>query len=75
MCSSLCQLEDPNQPESGEECFMDLTLENGKYHSIVDPHVNEYVDRVKLPEGVTCERCVLRWTYRAGKYTLLKLNS
>lgn len=48
---------------------MPLILENGNTKSFVDPDVNEYVDRVRLFDFIVCERCVLRWTYRAGNKT------
>ncbi|KAJ8967646.1 hypothetical protein NQ317_016537 [Molorchus minor] len=62
---SLCVLEDPSAPESGEDCFIPLTLKDGsKQYSVTstDFYVTNYV---KLPE-ITCEHCVLRWTYTAG---------
>lgn len=64
---SLCILEDPSLPEPGDDCFIQLSLENGETKSFVNADIYEYVDRVKLPEYVSCDRCVLRWTYRTGE--------
>jgi hypothetical protein len=67
---SLCVLEDANAPESGEDCFQPLTLGDGS-STYVLPNKQEEgpttVDlTVKLPDGLTCERCVFRWNYNAG---------
>ncbi|XP_074042485.1 uncharacterized protein isoform X2 [Leptinotarsa decemlineata] len=62
---SLCQLEDPNAPESGEECFQDLLLENGSSKHMISRDDYYVYNRVQLP-NIKCERCVLRWTYRCG---------
>lgn len=66
--SSLCVLEDHTAPESGEDCFMPLVLEDGSTYYNVTKKEFDIANRVQLPEGVTCERCVFRWHYRAGKY-------
>jgi hypothetical protein len=70
---SLCVLEDANAPESGEDCFQPLTLGDGS-STYVLPNKQEEgpttVDlTVKLPDGLTCERCVFRWNYNAGTVT------
>ncbi|RZC40731.1 uncharacterized protein BDFB_012617 [Asbolus verrucosus] len=67
---SLCVLEDPDSPESGEDCFKPLTLGDGSSKYVL-PNKSEtgptMVDlTVKLPDGLTCERCVFRWHYNAG---------
>ncbi|CAH1102586.1 unnamed protein product, partial [Psylliodes chrysocephalus] len=62
---SLCELQDPNAPESGEECFENLLLEDGSDIHPVGPHDYRIENRVVLPNK-TCDRCVLRWTYRGG---------
>ena len=70
-------LDDPNAPESGEGCFQPLTLGDGSPKYVL-PNTEEIHDlqevytTVKLPDGFTCERCVLRWTYTAGR-TQLKI--
>ncbi|KAJ8924208.1 hypothetical protein NQ315_006999 [Exocentrus adspersus] len=67
---SLCVLEDPSKPEPGEECFQPLTLEGGaSSYTIQDQSEGAHLDlvnRVQLPQGLKCDRCVLRWNYRAG---------
>lgn len=71
MCHcSLCALEDPSKPEP-EDCFVPLKLVDGTTKSVVSPDVNYYINRIQLPHNVTCERCVFRWTYRAGTYAIL----
>ena len=27
-----------------------------------------YTLQLKLPEGVTCQQCILRWTYKTGNH-------
>ncbi|XP_045472156.1 uncharacterized protein LOC123678927 [Harmonia axyridis] len=63
---SLCVLHDPSRPESGEECFQPLRLADGR--ADYDVSVSERVihNAVKLPDGLRCDRCVLRWEYTAG---------
>ncbi|XP_018560921.1 uncharacterized protein LOC108903286 [Anoplophora glabripennis] len=63
---SLCVLEDPDGPESGEDCFMPLVLEDGSTYYNVTKEEFDIANRVQLPSGITCERCVLRWHYRTG---------
>ncbi|KAJ8924206.1 hypothetical protein NQ315_006997 [Exocentrus adspersus] len=67
---SLCVLQNPNAPESGEDCFQPLKLADGSdyYHIAPDNYINplEVTNKVQLPAGVTCDRCVLRWHYEAG---------
>jgi hypothetical protein len=68
---SICVLDDPNAPESGEDCFKPVTLGDGSPKYVLPNKEEE--DNVtvnltlKLPDGLTCERCVLRWHYNAGK--------
>ena len=63
----MCVLQNPNAPESGEDCFQALTLENGNTQYNVVPEEKEIYPRVRLPSGLRCDRCVLRWHYQAGK--------
>ncbi|XP_056629828.1 uncharacterized protein LOC130440590 [Diorhabda sublineata] len=62
---SLCELEDPNAPESGEDCFKSLLLEDGSTNFTVTEDMSEVTNRVVLP-NIDCPRCVLRWTYVTG---------
>ncbi|XP_044264472.1 uncharacterized protein LOC123011198 [Tribolium madens] len=65
---SVCVLQDPNAPESGEECFQPITLANGEpRYYIQSTDKSLIVDtQVKLPDGLKCDRCVLRWHYNCG---------
>ncbi|XP_018560922.1 uncharacterized protein LOC108903288 [Anoplophora glabripennis] len=62
---SICVLEDHNAPES-EDCFQGLTLADGSASFTISSTDFDIVNQVQLPEGLTCERCVLRWHYRCG---------
>ncbi|RZB41036.1 Chitin bind 3 domain containing protein, partial [Asbolus verrucosus] len=62
---SLCVLQDPSKPES-EDCFTDLKLADGSSVYNVDANDYDISNKVQLPAGVTCERCVLRWHYKTG---------
>lgn len=64
---SLCVLENVSAPESGEDCFIPLKLEDGSDSYSVSSEEKDITNRVKLPDDVVCERCVLRWQYSAGK--------
>lgn len=74
--SSLCVLNDPNAPESGEDCFQKLLLEDGSEKYTVLANDYDVRNRVVLPQNLTCERCVLRWHYNTGEinYFLLSFN-
>ncbi|KAJ8912611.1 hypothetical protein NQ315_000480 [Exocentrus adspersus] len=67
---SLCVLSNPNAPEPGEECFQPLTFEDGSsLYTIQNSDDNskfQIANRIKLPSGLTCDRCVLRWHYRVA---------
>lgn len=62
---SLCVLDNPSAPEQ-EECFTDLTFDDGSKKFTVQSEINNFENRLVLPAGLVCERCVLRWTYTAG---------
>jgi len=51
-----------------KECFdtYPLQMAEGGTTYPVGSNTGHYYPRVKLPEGVTCEHCVLQWTYTAG---------
>lgn len=67
----MCVLKNPNAIETGEDCFEPLTLSNGQRDYEVLTGINEFDTKVKLPDGLKCARCVLRWHYQAGKYFLI----
>ncbi|XP_019866558.1 uncharacterized protein LOC109595603 isoform X2 [Aethina tumida] len=62
---SLCILEDPSQPET-EDCFQPLKLADGTDLYAVSSTEKEIYNLIQLPADVKCDRCVLRWHYRAG---------
>ncbi|KAJ8924203.1 hypothetical protein NQ315_006994 [Exocentrus adspersus] len=67
---SLCVLPDPNAPEPGEDCFQPLTFADGSsvFKIAQDNYISpfEVVNKIQLPAGLKCDRCVLRWHYRSG---------
>ncbi|XP_050515316.1 uncharacterized protein LOC126890433 isoform X2 [Diabrotica virgifera virgifera] len=63
---SLCELKDFDAPEPNN-CFEDLLLEDGSDKYIVNGEDNTVFNKVRLP-NLQCERCVLRWTYKAGQH-------
>ncbi|KAJ3649522.1 hypothetical protein Zmor_021262 [Zophobas morio] len=63
---SLCVLENPNAPEPSENCFQQLSLSNGEPQYNVTMGEVTINTKLKLPDGLTCERCVLRWHYNTA---------
>ncbi|RZB39790.1 Chitin bind 3 domain containing protein [Asbolus verrucosus] len=63
---SLCEIEDSNSPESGEDCFQVLPLADGSLQYSVLSNEKDVHLQLQLPQGKTCAHCVLRWHYRAG---------
>ncbi|XP_030767766.1 uncharacterized protein LOC115891457 [Sitophilus oryzae] len=61
----LCELTNPNLPET-EDCFQLLRLADGTEAHIVKSTDYTVVSKVKLPDDLSCDRCVLRWHYRTG---------
>ncbi|XP_033324121.2 uncharacterized protein LOC117219248 [Megalopta genalis] len=63
----MCRLPSPEHLES-EDCFNEhpLQLADGTYEQEVSQGQYEFNVPVRLPEDVTCEQCVIRWTYTAG---------
>ncbi len=60
----LCDSDDESY-----DCFKahPLKFANGNYRmdvATVTPYISN--EQVHLPEGVTCDRCTLRWTYRTA---------
>jgi len=62
----LCQITDSSQPESGDSCFQLLSFEDGSTEYAIASGVKQVNNRVRLPEGLHCPHCVLRWHYEAG---------
>ncbi|KAL3287336.1 hypothetical protein HHI36_001810 [Cryptolaemus montrouzieri] len=64
---SICDLRNSSKPESGEKCFRPLKLADGKsFHKVGPAPPTNIFNAVKLPEGLKCRRCVLRWEYLTG---------
>ncbi|XP_044746682.1 uncharacterized protein LOC123308180 [Coccinella septempunctata] len=63
---SLCVLDDPSKPESGEHCFKPLKLADGREEYKIGAGERIIHNSLKLPDGLRCNRCVLRWEYIAG---------
>lgn len=63
----LCHLRNKVHLET-DDCFAEypLQLVDGSYEVPVPSDQMEFHVAVRLPEDLTCERCVLRWTYRVG---------
>ena len=48
-----------------------LTLEDGMTsYQIENPAIGFYFPMVRLPQGLTCNNCVLQWRYRGGKLNI-----
>ena len=62
----MCVLKDPSAPERDESCFVPLGLADGTVKYGVSADERSINNQVKLPNKITCERCVLRWHYTAG---------
>lgn len=67
-------MQDSNAPESGEDCFQPLNLGNGDGQYNVVTGEKTIHTQVQLPQGLTCDRCVLRWHYQAGELLHLAEN-
>ena len=59
-------MNDPNEPEPGEDCFHGLILGDGRKQYDVAAVEEKIEHTLLLPYGLKCERCVLRWHYTAG---------
>lgn len=65
---NICSLADPDEIET-EDCFAKypLSLEDGSYsYALNTSDVGLYPITVKLPDELTCDRCVLRWDWTTG---------
>ncbi|KAJ9589727.1 hypothetical protein L9F63_017066, partial [Diploptera punctata] len=66
----LCPLPNKDQVET-EECFKThpVNLANGeKYYRVITHKTGNFEVELALPNDVTCEQCVLRWTYVVVNY-------
>ncbi|XP_043285781.1 uncharacterized protein [Venturia canescens] len=65
---ALCPLGNGTVTET-EECFeqhkLHRVIGGYKYH-VGRPHEGPFLVSLRLPRGLTCEHCVLRWQYTAG---------
>lgn len=41
-------------------------MPNGDDKFVIGAHLGEHDVSLKLPNGVTCEHCILQWTYTTG---------
>ncbi|KAG7200156.1 hypothetical protein KM043_000592 [Ampulex compressa] len=66
---SLCPLTAKDELET-EECFQKYPLlladGSGDTYHLREKKPGDFVVNLKLPAGVTCEHCVLRWHYRVA---------
>ena len=72
----LCPLASKDQLET-DECFKahPVKLANGEeYYRLTSHKTGNFEVELALPD-VTCEQCVLRWTYVVGMYLLSILKS
>lgn len=60
-------MEDSSAPEP-EDCFKAIKFADGSDSFTVQADQFVIINQLLLPEGLTCEHCVLRWHYRAGKF-------
>lgn len=68
----LCNLDAAGS--ESESCFQPLSLGNGASKYPITSYASAYYETtVELPAGVSCNHCVLRWTYVAGKRTIMSL--
>ena len=50
-----------------EDCFEPLRVVNGTEVWKINTHRRGVIGlSVQLPEGKTCERCILRWHWKSG---------
>ncbi|XP_043286014.1 uncharacterized protein [Venturia canescens] len=65
---NLCPLKNSSDLET-EECFAKHKVElvRGGYKYLVEtPRTGDYLIKLRLPKGLKCKHCVLRWQYTAG---------
>lgn len=51
-----------------QECLNQIQLQfhDGSTKFYIEPESKDYYPIIKLPSGLTCEHCVLQWSWRAG---------
>lgn len=61
----ICNLDDDTE---SEECFEknQVLFEDGSSKYPVPAEVFMFYPEIRLPPGLTCDHCVLRWYYTAG---------
>jgi len=54
--------------EESEECFQDILLKQitGETSYVIDERTGEFDVLLQLPENLSCEHCILRWTWTTG---------
>lgn len=66
---SLCDLPDPSprtERATVRGCFKRLKLAEGGSFVYLPPSASSSSAVFRLPRGVRCERCVVRWSYETG---------
>lgn len=66
----MCEMHDMTKPDT-EDCFKLLKLaDGGDKYVLTSTERGNYTVSVKLPDGKTCEHCVLRWHWNTGMETM-----
>lgn len=64
---SLCVLRNESLPETDDDCFQSLRFADGANAYAVSSTDYNILNKIQLPPNLTCDRCVLRWHYTAGR--------
>lgn len=66
----LCPTDQPH--ESLDKCLDDhiLEIDGGTTQHEVGQATGDIEVKVKLPQGLSCRRCILQWKYNTGKLTV-----
>lgn len=71
----ICKIQDSSKPESGEDCFIPVPFEDGSAKFQILSIHKVVRSKLRLPQGLKCEHCSLRWTYTAGMYIIFFLGA
>lgn len=67
---SLCNLD--KFKEESEECFEDILLKQitGEPSYVIDERTGYFEILLQIPSDLSCEHCILQWTWTTGKKSL-----
>lgn len=62
----LCNMDNENESDACFEKNLILTEDGKPFFQLPDQKARDFHHQIKLPAEISCEHCVLQWTYKTA---------